>query len=193
MCEVTNGRSTKQDAAAPAGSRSLLETIATWIAIAGALFGGVFGLYQFVGNLQASKAKEALAYVEHFSEVPVSSAFNHFVEYYKDFRSKHSQQELSEQAMIEFISGHDIEGEVIVVIHYFDNVAVCTCKRLCDEQLVTLFLRSPAQDFFAVTGPYIANAWKTGDSPSSQGAGLRALASPTTAKIDCSFVPNSFI
>jgi hypothetical protein len=192
-----NDQSKAQKDTKPAGSRSWLEIIATWTAIAGALFGGIFGLYQFVGNLKASRAKEALAYVERFSEAPVAPSYTHFEQYFSEFRSKHTAQELNDpQVMINVVSERAIEDDVIVVIHFFDNVAVCTCKQLCDEQLVTLFLRSQARDFFDITSQYIENAQKTSGTAGSQGAGLKALAltsSKSDSRIDCSFVVNSII
>lgn len=178
------------------GHRSL-ETWATLIAIIGAFCGGVFALYRFVDSLEASRAKEALAYVERFSDAPIAASYGHFVQYFGEFLAQRDTKiPLTEQAMADAISNPAIEADAIVVIHFFDNVSVCICKHLCDEQLVTLFLGWQAKDFYDVAGPYVRVNRVKQSSPKSMGAGLEALATTqlgANAKINCSFVPSSII
>jgi hypothetical protein len=177
--------------------RSWLETSATWIAIVGALCGGAFAVYRFVGNLEASRAKEALAYAAHFSDAPVAASYSHFVQYFAAFLAERDKNApLTDQAMTVAIDNPTVEADTIVVIHFFDNAAACTCKHLCDEQLVRLFLGWQAKDFYDVTRSYIRDKRIKQVSPRSLGAGLEALAAAQghpSATMNCSFVAPSVI
>jgi hypothetical protein len=171
---------------------SWLEITATWVAILGALAGGAFGLIRFVGNLEASRAKEALAYIDRFSDAPIATSYVRFADYFRHFLDagvNHAQP--TYDAMVAAIRDQPIEADAIVVTHYFDNVGACTCKNLCDETLVRLFLAWEARDFFDLTKSYILEQRKTGSYPRTLGAGLEALASTATGssvQMDCSFV-----
>src|SRR5450755_3752234 len=106
--------------------RSGLEICATWVAIVGALCGGAFALFRFIGDLEASRAKEALAYIDRFSEAPVATSYGHFVQYIRQFLSaQDAKNPPTEAAIVAAIRNSAIEADTVVVIHFFDNVQAC--------------------------------------------------------------------
>ena len=172
--------------------RSWLEISATWIAIISALCGGGFALFRFVGDMESARAREALAYVDRFSAAPVATSYEHFANHFRQFlASQQPHGGPTQAAMVATVADPAIEADTLVVIHFFDNVGACTCKQLCDAQLVTLFLGWEANDFFDYTSPYILQQRSKGNFPKGFGAGLQSLAAvsgKSGAQMDCSFV-----
>lgn len=164
-----------------------LEIVATWVAI----LGGIFALYRFIDGQQASRAKEALAHIDHFSDAAISASYGQFTQHMKNFVAVHGTQALQNpQLLAAELNDPAVTDHAIVVIRFFDNVAACTCKHLCDEQLVKMFLGSQAFDVYGITQPYIAAQTRDGSSEQAFGAGLTALATAykTNASLDCRFV-----
>jgi hypothetical protein len=174
-----------------------LETWAAWLAILGALCGAAFALYRYVGTLEASRSKEALSYIERFSEAPISVSYGRFDKNIKEYLAKFdAKAAVSDEAMVGAFSNTELEQDALRVIQFFDNVAVCTCKNLCDEQLVAHFLGWQAKDFSDLTGPYIQDQRTKQNYPKSLASGLEALAALQRhpgAAMKCSFVTDPMI
>jgi len=153
--------------------RSLLETLGTLASILGAfvaLIGGAFALYQYKTNSEGARAKEALTYIEHYNEPPISTSQESFTQYWLKNGFPKSDEE---GPMVAAIRDTSIQPDALLLIRFFDGAAACTCKNLCDEELVRHFLGSRANDVFAPAGPYI---YDRRQQEPLFGKGLEALA-----------------
>ena len=161
------------DTGAPATlHRSTLDIAATWVTILSVILGGAFALFRYSDDLQGARAKEALSYVERFAEPPISTSFETFTQYWVRRGFKDSD---TDATMVAALQDRSVEPDALVVIRFFDSAAACTCKHLCDEDLVRHFLGIEAGDFFAPAGPYIYDRRKRENDPSF-GNGLEAIA-----------------
>ena len=185
------------ESSAPSGAnghKSRPEVAATWVAILGgivAIVGGILALYRFFEGQAASQAKEALAHIDHFSDAAISTSYEQFHQHMKKFADAHGKEALKDPTLVvAALNDPAVTDQATVVIRFFDNVAACTCKHLCDEQLVKMFLGSQAFDVWGLTQPYIAAQTRDGSSPQGFGTGLTALALAynTNAALDCRFV-----
>jgi hypothetical protein len=173
-----------------------MQGLATWVAILGgivAIPGGIIALYSFTDGQQANRAKEALAHIDHFTDATISASYEQFTQHMRDVQNRHGKQAMQDpKLLLAALSDPDVIDHAIVVIGYFDNVGACTCKHLCDEQLVKMFLGYQAWNVFGLTQPFIAAQKGDGTSPHGLGAGLTALAVAykSNASLDCKFVGN---
>jgi hypothetical protein len=163
----------RPDTAKPATlRRSALDVAATWVTIVSVVLGGAFALFRYSDDSQGARAKEALTYIQRFAEPPVSTSFEAFTHYWLTRGFKDSDTDAS---MVAAIQDQSIEPDALVVIRFFDSAAACTCKHLCDEDLVRHFLGTEAYDFFSPAGPYVYDRRKRENDPSF-GNGLEAIA-----------------
>ncbi len=152
--------------------RSTLDIAATWVTILSVILGGAFALFRYSDDSQGARAKEALSYIERFAEPPISTSFESFTQYWVKRGFKESD---TDATMVAAIQDQSVEPDALVVIRFFDSAAACTCKHLCDEDLVRHFLGTEASDFFSPAGPYIYDRRKRENDPSF-GNGLEAIA-----------------
>jgi hypothetical protein len=174
--------------------KSWAQALATWVAILGgivAILGGILALYSFISGQEASRAKEALAHIDHFSDATISASYGQFTQHMREVATTHGPQAMQDPKFLSAaVSDPAVIDHAIVVIGFFDNVGACTCKHLCDEQLVKMFLGSKAWDVYGLAFPFIAAQQADGTSPHGLGAGLTALAAAYKANrsLDCTFV-----
>ena len=166
---------------APATTRrSALDIAATWVTIIGAIVGGAFALFRYSDDSEGARAREALAYIDRFAQPPISGSFESFTQYWVVRGFKDSD---TDSSMIAAIRNQSIEGDALVLIRFFDSAAACTCKHLCDEDLVRHFLGTEAGDVFPPAGPYIYDRRKHADP--ALGVGLEAIAKKSA--LQCRF------
>jgi hypothetical protein len=133
-----------------------LHAFPTWIAAIFAVVGGIIAIVQYRENSTGSRAKEALEYVNHFFNPPISTAYAKINLFGKEHEKELTQKlsEKSEDAYRTYIintfrDDEDLNDAALVLVGFFQNLRACTCRSLCDWLLIREFF-SPAA--YAVNG-----------------------------------------
>lgn len=160
------------------------------LAMAFALGAGATTLYQYLGSVEDGRRKETLKYVERSQEARVGAARNAIAKVLLDASHRKDYDTAILEALKSppnvgpldsFVTKHDLQVHLLVLIEHYMNLAGCVKAELCDEQLACDFF---AEDIRALNNSFralFAKVWQARDGQNHM-AGPKAFADSCKAR-----------
>lgn len=160
--------------------------VATWVAIIGALAGGVLALVQYHNNSQAERVKVTLSYVERFNRSPLQEARSKLLAYwdthaasaraaYEARAGKDGEKWLGDY-VVRSVYEAGLTDEIALVVDFFDDLYVCTCGGLCDIKTAEQFFWRHSFEIYGLMHPYILHQRdRLNDKSNSFASGIESI------------------
>jgi len=126
------------------------------------LIGSIFALVQYYDKSSAARAKVSLEYVERFNRPPLQDARSRLEKFWdKRAEEVFAKNQVSEKALADFLINNvrkfNLNGDIELVVEFFEDLHTCTCEKVCDEALAKRFFGKYSFDFYGLMFPYLAD------------------------------------
>jgi len=151
------------------------DIITSWITVIGLLVGAAFAVYEFYESKEKDRIERTFKFYSDFHAPEFQRSKDKFeTQWVKnsptaakilnatDISPEQKNQKYSEN-VISQINTFQLHSDLIKVIVFLENVAVCVKLRLCDEASAREFFGTYGKNLFRTYYPYIndlRNKWK---------------------------------
>lgn len=136
------------------------EIIAIWVGLLAALFGGAWALVELDEKRDSERMQLTMSFQKLYGEGDVRDARRRIVKAWaeegerQDEANRFAEDEY-ERYILAVIAGSKLEEDISILLDYFDNVAVCVSKKLCDRDVVRSMLQRDARRLHNRHFPYL--------------------------------------
>lgn len=150
-------------------SKGLADILKTWLGILAILFAGAYSLLEYIEHKQTVKIERSLEYVGNFRSGSTAEARLSLNQLLTDqhqtlsniLSNKQSSQKQLNHAYSKFILQLTmtplIQRQLEVVFSFFEEVAICVEKELCDKEVIESFFTNEARALFNSYYPYVCS------------------------------------
>ncbi|MDH5393223.1 MAG: DUF4760 domain-containing protein [Gammaproteobacteria bacterium] len=156
-------------------NKVIADAIKTWLGILAIIFAGAYSLLEYIEHKQTVKVERSLDYVSHLRSGNAAEAKLSLNQLLADKQqalgnilnkqySSESELNTSYNAFIlQITSTPQIQRQLEVAFSFFEEVAICVEKELCDEEVIKSFFTHEAIALFNSYYPYVCSLrqqWK---------------------------------
>lgn len=153
------------------------DLLSKWVTIIGAIAAGLFAVAQYLEKAQAERVKASLEYIQQY-DGGVLKAAEIRLEDYSNLWRKELLGPMSDQEKYDFLVSsirlNGLQGDLKVLLEFYEKIQVCTCTKICDGTVFRRFLGRKAYNLRGFAMPYIKEKREELKDPSI-GRGLDLL------------------
>jgi len=156
-------------------NKGIAEALNSWLGVVAILCAGAYGLLEYIEHKQAIKVERSLSYVEHYRDGSTADAkltlnqilFDNQQALIQVLSKNNEPQEALNRAYNELIikitSNLNTQRNLEIVFSFFEEVAICVERELCDQSVIESFFTNDAKSLFNSYYPYVCSLrrqWK---------------------------------
>jgi hypothetical protein len=146
------------------------EVLVPWITAMGLLVGAGYTMFQYAAHKKDQRIQQALSYASEWRAVPLRDTHRRLDDAWQrnaprilgtldaeaepDPIARHDKYSMAVAQMIE---GERLQGDLLEVISFYEDAAVCVEKLLCDDDTIRAFFGEAGRALFRQHYSYICS------------------------------------
>jgi len=156
-------------------NKAIADALKSWLGVLAILFAGAYSLLEYIEHKKAVKVERSLSYVEHYRDSSTTEAKLFLNQLLADnhqklaqiLNAKYDNETALNTAYNSFIvkitNKPSVQRNLEVAFSFFEEVAICVERELCDQQVIHSFFSNDAKALFNSFSPYVCSLrqqWK---------------------------------
>lgn len=156
-------------------NKAIADALKSWLGVVAILLAGAYSLLEYIEHKQAIKVERSLSYVEYYRDSSTTEAKLFLNQLLADnhqklvsvLNAKYDDEKNLNNSYNKFIVSitdkPSVQRNLEIAFSFFEEVAICVERELCDKQVINSFFSNDAKALFNSFSPYVCSLrqqWK---------------------------------
>jgi len=156
-------------------NKDIADALKSWLGVIGILFAGAYSLLEYIEHKKGVKVERSLSYVEHYRDSSTTEsklflnqllADNHLALakiLNAEYENETALNNTYNKFIVQITDKPSVQRNLEIAFSFFEEVAICVERDLCDQQVINSFFANDAKALFNSFSPYVCSLrqqWK---------------------------------
>ena len=153
-------------------NKGIAEALNSWLGVVTVIAAGAYGLLEYIEHKQGVRVERSLSYVESYRDGNAANAKLSLNQLLADkqeelatllntgYKKESDLNRAYADLILQITSKPSVQRNLEIVFSFFEEVAICVERELCDHEVIQSFFTNEVRGFFNSFYPYVCSLRK---------------------------------